>query len=118
MQQALRQVNLAHLAERLDVSCDWSHILSVGEQQRLAFARVLFNRPQVVFLDESTSAMDEGLEHALYSLLRTEMPGRYWSVSGTAARWQVSIPIGWRWMGMAAGRYWNSSQRWPSAACR
>lgn len=74
MQQALRQVNLAHLAERLDVSCDWSHILSVGEQQRLAFARVLFNRPQVVFLDESTSAMDEGLEHALYALLRSEMP--------------------------------------------
>ncbi|MGE8062603.1 ABC transporter ATP-binding protein/permease [Pseudomonas sp. NPDC089547] len=75
MQQVLRQVNLAHLAERLSVSCDWSHILSVGEQQRLAFARVLFNRPQVVFLDESTSAMDEGLEHALYSLLRTELPG-------------------------------------------
>jgi len=75
MQQALRQVNLAHLAERLDVSSDWSHILSVGEQQRLAFARVLFNRPQVVFLDESTSAMDEGLEHALYALLRSEMPG-------------------------------------------
>ena len=74
MQQALRQVNLAHLVERLDISNDWSNILSVGEQQRLAFARLLFNRPQVVFLDESTSAMDEGLEHALYSLLRTEMP--------------------------------------------
>lgn len=74
MQQALRQVNLAHLAERLEVSSDWSNILSVGEQQRLAFARLLFNRPQVVFLDESTSAMDEGLEHALYSLLRSEMP--------------------------------------------
>lgn len=74
MQQVLCQVNLAHLAERLEVNCDWSHILSVGEQQRLAFARVLFNRPQVVFLDESTSAMDEGLEHALYALLRTEMP--------------------------------------------
>lgn len=74
MQQALRQVNLAHLAERLDVQCDWSRILSVGEQQRLAFARVLFNQPQVVFLDESTSAMDEGLEHGLYALLRSEMP--------------------------------------------
>ena len=74
MQQALREVNLAHLAERLAVSCDWSNILSVGEQQRLAFARVLFNRPQVVFLDESTSAMDEGLEHAMYALLRKEMP--------------------------------------------
>ncbi|MFT0866092.1 ABC transporter ATP-binding protein/permease [Pseudomonas sp. CAM1A] len=74
MQQALRQVNLAHLAERLDEQRDWSRILSLGEQQRLAFSRVLFNRPQVVFLDESTSAMDEGLEHALYSLLREELP--------------------------------------------
>ncbi|QXH48601.1 ABC transporter ATP-binding protein/permease [Pseudomonas xanthosomatis] len=74
MQQALRQVNLAHLAERLGEQRDWSRILSVGEQQRLAFARVLFNQPQIVFLDESTSAMDEGLEHALYSLLRSEMP--------------------------------------------
>ncbi|NIE77663.1 ABC transporter ATP-binding protein/permease [Pantoea sp. Ap-967] len=73
MQQVLRQVNLAHLAERLAVSGDWASILSVGEQQRLAFARVLFNRPQVVFLDESTSAMDEGLEHAMYALLRREM---------------------------------------------
>ncbi|MCY1374705.1 Vitamin B12 transport ATP-binding protein BacA [compost metagenome] len=66
-------MNLAHLADRLDLSQDWSRILSVGEQQRLAFARVLFNRPQIVFLDESTSAMDEGLEHSLYSLLREEM---------------------------------------------
>ncbi|WP_236180821.1 ABC transporter ATP-binding protein/permease [Pseudomonas mosselii] len=74
IQQALRQVNLAHLAERLDEQRDWSRILSLGEQQRLAFSRVLFNRPQVVFLDESTSAMDEGLEHALYSLLRAELP--------------------------------------------
>ncbi|MEI2830030.1 ABC transporter ATP-binding protein/permease [Pseudomonas mosselii] len=78
MQQALRQVNLAHLAERLDEQRDWSRILSLGEQQRLAFSRVLFNRPQVVFLDESTSAMDEGLEHALYSLLRAELPATLW----------------------------------------
>ncbi|QXI40108.1 ABC transporter ATP-binding protein/permease [Pseudomonas xantholysinigenes] len=75
MRQALEQVNLAHLVERLGEARDWSRILSIGEQQRLAFARVLFNRPQVVFLDESTSAMDEGLEHALYGLLRREMPG-------------------------------------------
>ncbi|BAN50704.1 putative ABC transporter permease/ATP-binding protein [Metapseudomonas resinovorans NBRC 106553] len=73
LKQVLRQVNLAHLTEQLDLSQDWTRILSVGEQQRLAFARVLFNRPQIVFLDESTSAMDEGLEHALYSLLREEM---------------------------------------------
>ncbi len=73
--QALRQVSLAHLADKLDIQQDWSRILSIGEQQRLAFARVLFNRPAIVFLDESTSAMDEGLEHAVYTLLREEMRG-------------------------------------------
>ena len=49
-------------------------MLSVGEQQRIAFARVLLGRPRAVFLDESTSAMDEGLELMLYELIRTEFP--------------------------------------------
>lgn len=73
LRQALTQVSLAHLTDKLDIQQDWSRILSIGEQQRLAFARVLFNRPAILFLDESTSAMDEGLEHALYTLLREEM---------------------------------------------
>lgn len=71
---ALRQVNLGHLAGRLDEVADWSRILSIGEQQRVAFARVLFNRPAIVFLDEATSATDDGLEHMLYSLLRQDLP--------------------------------------------
>ena len=71
---ALRQVNLGHLAGRLDEAADWSRILSIGEQQRVAFARVLFNRPAIVFLDEATSATDEGLEHMLYSLVRQALP--------------------------------------------
>jgi putative ATP-binding cassette transporter len=71
---ALRKVQLPHLADRLDQEADWSRILSLGEQQRLAFARVLINRPAIAFLDEATSAMDEGLEHVLYQLLRTELP--------------------------------------------
>lgn len=71
---ALRQVNLGHLSARLDEVADWSRILSIGEQQRVAFARVLFNRPAIVFLDEATSATDEGLEHMLYSLLRGALP--------------------------------------------
>jgi len=71
--QALREVNLGHLVDKLGVSDDWGRILSIGEQQRLAFARVLVNQPKIVFLDESTSAMDEGLEHALYGLLRERM---------------------------------------------
>lgn len=71
---ALRQVNLGHLAARLEDVQDWSRVLSLGEQQRIAFARVLYNRPAIVFLDEATSATDEGLEHMLYGLLREALP--------------------------------------------
>jgi len=46
-----------------------------GEQQRLAIGRLLLNRPRVAFLDEASSAMDEGLEHAMYRLLRESLPG-------------------------------------------
>ena len=49
-------------------------MLSVGEQQRIAFARILLTKPRAVFLDESTSAMDEGLELMLYELIRAELP--------------------------------------------
>ena len=71
--QALLKVALSQLAIRLNDVGDWAKTLSVGEQQRIAFARILLNRPSVVFLDESTSAMDEGLELMLYELLRTEL---------------------------------------------
>jgi vitamin B12/bleomycin/antimicrobial peptide transport system ATP-binding/permease protein len=70
----LRKVQLAHLVDHLDEDIDWSRRLSPGEQQRLGFARILISRPQVVFLDEATSAVDEGLEHMLYELVRTELP--------------------------------------------
>jgi putative ATP-binding cassette transporter len=70
----LRQVQLPHLVDQLDVETDWARRLSPGEQQRLGFARVLLTRPRVVFLDEATSALDEGLEHTLYTLLREELP--------------------------------------------
>jgi vitamin B12/bleomycin/antimicrobial peptide transport system ATP-binding/permease protein len=72
---ALRRCHLGHLVARLDEEDDWTRILSLGEQQRLAIGRVLLNRPQVVFLDEASSAMDEGLEHAMYRLLREALPG-------------------------------------------
>ena len=61
-------------ATRLDEDQDWAKVLSPGEQQRIAFARVLLTKPKAVFLDESTSAVDEGLEFALYDLLRKELP--------------------------------------------
>ena len=71
----LRRCHLGHLVARLDEEDDWTRILSLGEQQRLAIGRVLLNRPRVAFLDEASSAMDEGLEHAMYRLLRESLPG-------------------------------------------
>ena len=72
--EVLLQCQLGHLAARLDDTADWSSVLSLGEQQRLAIGRALLGRPQVVFLDEASSAMDEGLEHAMYRLLREALP--------------------------------------------
>jgi putative ATP-binding cassette transporter len=67
---AIRAVGLPQLVDRLDEEGNWAQRLSIGEQQRLAFARVLLVRPEIVFLDEATSALDEAAEMALYRLLR------------------------------------------------
>src|SRR3954468_14068996 len=74
IQSALDTVALGHLSNRLDEVADWAKVLSPGEQQRIAFARVLLAKPKAVFLDESTSALDEGQEFALYRSLRTALP--------------------------------------------
>lgn len=71
--EILDQAHLPHLAARvggLDAVEDWEKLLSVGEQQRLAFARVLVHRPSIVILDEATSALDSGNEASLYARLR------------------------------------------------
>ena len=68
-------VLLGHLAGRLDEEADWSKVLSPGEQQRLSFGRILLARPATVFLDESTSALDEGMEYAMYAVIRQYLPG-------------------------------------------
>jgi vitamin B12/bleomycin/antimicrobial peptide transport system ATP-binding/permease protein len=72
--ETLRAVQLGHLADRLDMETDWSRTLSPGEQQRLAFGRILITRPSLAFFDETTSALDEGMEHAIYELVRERMP--------------------------------------------
>lgn len=72
--RVLEQVQLAHLQERLEQEQDWSRILSLGEQQRLAFARLLLHKPKVAFLDEASASLDEGMEHAMYRLIREELP--------------------------------------------
>jgi putative ATP-binding cassette transporter len=68
----LERVNLPQLAQRfggLQAEMDWAHVLSVGEQQRLAFARALLAKPRYLLLDESTSALDRGNEALLYGQL-------------------------------------------------
>ena len=72
--RVLEQVQLAHLQDRLEQEQDWIRILSLGEQQRLAFARLLLHKPKVAFLDEASASLDEGMEHAMYRLIREELP--------------------------------------------
>ena len=85
----LDKVRLGGLASRmgggdanagLDVCEDWTKMLSLGEQQRLAFARVLYNQPSVVVLDESTSALDLDSEKAMYDLLHHDLQATYVSI--------------------------------------
>lgn len=112
--QWLSRVNLPTLAERfggLDVTLDWAKLLSVGEQQRLAFARALLAGPRYLLLDEATSALDADNEALLYeqldalaitpisvshhpALLRhhrkvLELPGK--------GRWALHETEGYRW---------------------
>ena len=74
LKTVLRQADLPHLADKLNSVEDWSRILSVGEQQRLAFARVILSAPQFIFLDEATSALDEPRELEMYQLLKKVLP--------------------------------------------
>jgi len=73
LKQVLQQVNLADLGERFagfDTQQDWADVLSLGEQQRLTFARLLLNKPKYAILDEATSALDLDNESRLYEHLQ------------------------------------------------
>jgi putative ATP-binding cassette transporter len=104
----LDRCGLAHLRDRLDAQDLWAQVLSGGEQQRIAFARALLLQPTLLFLDESTSALDEAAESSLYTLLQQALPGttivsighrstlRQWHRSGLVAcgdgRWTRTEP--------------------------
>ena len=74
LRDVLTLCRLEHLTGRLDDVDNWAHVLSPGEQQRIAFARAILIKPDFVFLDEATSALDEGMEAHLYSALREQLP--------------------------------------------
>ncbi len=82
LRRVLKAVNLEGLPERvggLDAERDWQSVLSLGEQQRLAFARLLLRSPRYAFLDEATSSLDENNEELLYRRLQ-ESPITFASV--------------------------------------
>ena len=72
---ALRKVDLGHLAARLEENAPWDRILSGGEKQRLAFARVFLMRPDIVVLDEATAALDPSSQDRLMKRLMRELKG-------------------------------------------
>ncbi len=70
LKEVMETVGLGAFAARLDEADNWAQRLSLGEQQRLAFARVLLTEPDLLFLDEATSALDEPSEARFYRMLR------------------------------------------------
>jgi len=74
LKEALFLCGLQGLVDAVDKTEDWSHALSPGEQQRLAFSRLMLHKPDYIFLDEATASLDEDSEAALYGLLRSKLP--------------------------------------------
>lgn len=70
----LEACRLHHLSDKLDEIADWGQTLSLGEQQRIAFIRVLLAEPGWLFLDEATSALDEPTEQVMYELISRFLP--------------------------------------------
>ncbi len=74
LRDALLACRLPDLVDRLDEERHWAQSLSAGEQQRLLFARALLQKPDWLFVDETTSALDEQTERALYQVLGARLP--------------------------------------------
>jgi len=86
LRQALVDALLPQLVDQLGQSDAWSQKLSGGEQQRLAFARVLLKKPRWVFADEATSALDEAAEATLYQRLLALVQARQGGLVSIAHR--------------------------------
>ena len=107
LRRALAMMRLEDLPQRLggfDVELDWADVLSLGEQQRLAFARLLINKPAFAVLDEATSALDSENEANLYRHLQ-QLGVHYISVGHRASILdyhdrvlELQGPDRWRWL--------------------
>jgi putative ATP-binding cassette transporter len=75
VRQAMADVHLDHLIDRLGDEDDWTQRLSGGELQRLAIARALLARPEWLFLDEATANLDPEAEAEVYAIIKTRLPG-------------------------------------------
>ena len=114
--EILGGVGLAHLPEQfggLDAELHWADVLSGGEQQRLAFARLLLNGPRFAFLDEATSALDMAAEQSLYARL-AQSPTAFISIGHRQSLRQfhqrvIELPGGFESALAPDGRMANSS---------
>jgi putative ATP-binding cassette transporter len=91
LQSALRQAGLESLCEDLDVFESWNHMLSGGEQQKLALASVFLKKPRWVFADEATSALDAAAEAMLYQRLADLVAQRNGALVSIAHRPSVAV---------------------------
>jgi len=103
--EALRAVGLGHFADDLARAENWAQVLSGGEQQRLAFARALINRPDWLFLDEATASLPDDTQASLYGVLRERLPATtVVSIGHRASLAQFHARrIVWQGTGLAAG---------------
>jgi len=101
--EVLRTVGLGHLAQELARQENWAQVLSGGEQQRLAFARALLNKPDWLFLDEATASLPEDAQAALYRLLKERLPATTVVSIGHRASLAEFHPRRLAWQGTSLG---------------
>ena len=98
LKQALIDVHLSHLTDKLDEEGHWTQQLSGGEQQRLSMARVFLKQARWIFADEATSALDEALEQAMYEKLLAMVSTNNGALVSVAHRPSVAVFHNQQWV--------------------